>query len=76
MNIFEFILGIIIVSTIAGLYRTHLRHQRRGGGIGDGESAALREQVRALQARVATLERITLEKENSLERQIEELRGL
>ncbi len=75
MNVFEFILGIIIVSTIAGLYRMHLRHQRRAGAL-DGDSAALHEQVRVLQARVATLERITVEKENSLERQIEELRGL
>ena len=73
MNVFEFVLGIIIISTIASLYRAHLKQQRRALP-GDADAGALREQVRVLRERVATLERITLEKESSLERQIEQLR--
>ncbi len=42
---------------------------------GDGaENARLREEVGELKKRLAVLERITVEKENSLERQIEALR--
>ena len=40
----------------------------------DPDSTALREEVRALKDRIAVLERITVEKENTLARQIDELR--
>jgi uncharacterized protein YlxW (UPF0749 family) len=73
MNVFEFILGIIIVSTIATLYRAHLKHHRLIAST-DHDRGGLIEEVRALRERVATLERITIEKESSLERQIEQLR--
>ena len=73
MDVFEFILGIIIVATIATLYRTHLKHHRLIAAT-DQDRGGLIEEVRALRERVATLERITIEKESSLERQIEQLR--
>ncbi len=38
------------------------------------ENARLKSEVRALHERIAVLERITVEKENSLEREIEKLR--
>jgi hypothetical protein len=38
------------------------------------ETQALREEVKRLKERLAVLERITIEKENSLEREIEQLR--
>ena len=40
----------------------------------DGETVRLREEVKMLKERLAVLERITVEKENSLAREIEQLR--
>ena len=40
----------------------------------DGETRRLKEEVRALKDRLQVLERIAVEKENSLEREIEQLR--
>ena len=40
----------------------------------DGETRRLREEVKMLKERMAVLERITVEKENSLAREIEQLR--
>ena len=40
----------------------------------DPDAAALRDEVRTLKDRIAVLERITVEKENTLTRQIDELR--
>ena len=43
-------------------------------GREDGETVRLREEVKMLKERLAVLERITVEKENSLAREIEQLR--
>jgi uncharacterized protein YlxW (UPF0749 family) len=54
-----------------------IRRGRRGEEISVSDTAearALRDEVRQLKERVQVLERIAVEKENSLERQIEELR--
>ena len=40
----------------------------------EGEAARLREEVKMLKERLAVIERITVEKENSLAREIEQLR--
>ncbi len=40
----------------------------------DGETRRLREEVKMLKERLAVIERITVEKENSLAREIEQLR--
>ncbi len=82
MNVFEFVLGIILIATVAGLIRAKLgiRRDNRGNEYairderGDAESARLREEVKMLKERLHVLERITVEKENSLEREIEQLR--
>ena len=73
MNVFEFVLGIIIVATIASLYKLHLRRGRTAP-VADREAGRLREEVEMLRDRIAVLERITIERENSLEREIEKLR--
>jgi hypothetical protein len=57
--------------------------RRRGHGLPDASASAadrlesdrLREELRQLKERMAVLERITVEKENSLSREIEDLRG-
>lgn len=80
MNVFEFVLGIIVVVTVAGLIRNRMgiRRDHKGGEypIRDDrrENEALRDEVRQLRERMAVIERITVEKENSLEREIERLR--
>ena len=69
---------IVAIVMIAQIIRS--RHGHRNGTIEGGdartaaETARLREEVKQLKERLAVIERITVEKENSLERQIEELR--
>jgi len=68
---------IILIVMIASVMRSKYRDQHRRGGEGpadDGEARRLREEVRALKERLQVLERIAVEKENSLEREIEQLR--
>lgn len=86
MNVFEFVLGIVIVVTIAGLIRLKMgvRQDHKGneyfedGRAGRGELVEeirrLRDEVKNLKERQAVIERITVEKENSLEREIDRLR--
>jgi hypothetical protein len=71
MNVLEFVFGVILLSTIAGLYRLHLRH---AGGAAKGGSDQMRREVDSLRERLAVLERITVDKENMLDREIDKLR--
>jgi hypothetical protein len=90
MNPFEFVLAIIIITTIGGIMKARMG----GGGRGswgrrerfvddDGrrdydespESIRLKEEVRMLKERIQTLERITVDKESSLAREIDDLRN-
>jgi uncharacterized protein YlxW (UPF0749 family) len=57
-----------------GRSRRH-RDQEEAIDVEDrAENARLRDEVKQLKDRLAVIERITIEKENSLERQIEQLR--
>jgi 1,6-anhydro-N-acetylmuramate kinase len=80
MNVFEFVLGLVLIGTVASLVRMSMgvgkgdkgnEYPIRGGGR---ENAALRDEVKQLKDRLAVIERITVEKENGLEREIERLR--
>ena len=76
MNPFEMVVLIVAIVMIAGVLKS--RH-RGGRGLDSGsadslEADRLRDEVRQLKERIQVLERITVEKENSLSRQIEELR--
>jgi uncharacterized protein YlxW (UPF0749 family) len=82
-NPFSMVVAIILIVSIASVLRAkygvhrHERHGRRGrsgAAEAEAEAAGLRDEVRQLKERIQVLERITVEKENSLERQIEELR--
>ncbi len=79
MGRYEFILAIIFIVMTASVLRAALsgkrsrRHESRAV-VDDAETRRLREEVGQLKDRIAVLERITVEKENSLERQIEQLR--
>jgi len=93
MNPFEFVLAIILITTVGGIIRA--KHLGRGGGregrsrfmrgrwdgIEDddlmdenAETRRLREEVRSLKDRIQTLERIAVDKESSLSREIDDLR--
>ncbi|HEX8415665.1 MAG TPA: hypothetical protein VF637_17560 [Sphingomicrobium sp.] len=74
------IIVIVAIVATASVIKGGLRHVRPldlptplGGGNGQ-ENARLRDEVRELKERIHVLERITTDKENSLAKQIEELR--
>lgn len=71
--------GVLIVAIIMIALVLKARYQNRSAAaeIGPEEQAEtrrLREEVKELKERLKVLERITIEKENSLSREIEELR--
>jgi uncharacterized protein YlxW (UPF0749 family) len=78
------IMVIIIVAMvmIAGVFKSKYRGSRKDrlvdsdghARIDSAETARLRDEVKQLKDRLIVLERITVEKENSLEREIEALR--
>jgi hypothetical protein len=82
MNTYEFVLALVVLVFILGVVRHKMgipaRSMRQMRGCGDsedsGETDRLRDEVRTLQERIKVLERITVEKENSLSREIESLR--
>jgi len=71
------VLIVMIASVLRAKY-TGGRHRNRDGAAAlaqdNAEAARLREEMKALKERLAVLERITVEKENSLAREIEQLR--
>lgn len=72
MNPMEFVFGIVFIAIIAGTVKSVFRN--RLGPAQNFEADRLRAEVETLRDRIAVLERITVEKENSLEREIEKLR--
>ena len=72
---------IVAMAMIAGIIKARFGYSRRHYRGDDGrsqiaaaETERLREEVKQLKERLHVLERITVEKENSLEREIESLR--
>ena len=90
MNPFEFVLGIILIVTVGKILQARYGHRRNSevGDEREGrgrrtlmsdaddnaETQRLREEVRALKDRLQVLERITVEKESLLNREIDSLR--
>jgi uncharacterized protein YlxW (UPF0749 family) len=81
MNQFEMVVLIVAIVMFASVMRARYTGGRRRGRHGRDEAPAavaensrLKEEVQALRDRIAVLERITVEKESSLEREIEKLR--
>jgi len=79
MNQFEMVAIIVVAVMIASVLRARYGH-RRGRDDADAspreqaETLRLREEVGQLKERLKVLERITVEKENSLSKEIESLR--
>jgi uncharacterized protein YlxW (UPF0749 family) len=90
MNPFEFVLGIILIATIGKVLQARYGHGRDRDDRDDrqsrqrrtllsdpdesDETRRLKEEVLALKERLQVLERITVEKESSLNREIDKLR--
>lgn len=79
MNPFEMVAIIVVAVMLASVFRSRYGHQRRRdrGEIAPAdlsETVRLKEEVQMLKERIQTLERITVEKENSLAREIDQLR--
>ena len=82
MNQFEMIAIIVVAVMIASVFKSRFAHHRRrrdgGGDVATVEEKAenlrLREEVTELKKRIHVLERIAVEKEDTLSRQIEQLR--
>ena len=79
MNPFEMVAIIVVAVMIASVLRAKYGHRRNGTGDGEGpqeraENLRLREEVKELKERLHVLERIAVEKEDTLSREIEQLR--
>ena len=79
MNPFEMVAIIVVAVMIASVLRAKYSHRNREGGREisaeeRAETLRLREEVKQLKDRLHVLERIAVEKEDTLSRQIEELR--
>jgi len=67
-------IGSVLSAWLGGKYRRRHRQDEALPPRDDDERRRLREEVKSLRERLAVIERITVEKENSLAREIEQLR--
>ena len=77
MNPFEFVIALIFIMGIFSVlrHRMGVRHRwEHPAGEDSQETQRLRDEVVQLKERLKVLERITVEKENSLAKEIESLR--
>ena len=75
MDPFSMVVGIVLIVTIGGIFRARYKNQGRSLRLADDpEAQRMRDEIKHLKDRLAVLERITIEKENALEREIELLR--
>jgi hypothetical protein len=78
MNPFEMVVLIVAIVMFAGVLKSRYSGHRRHRGVVEGgdnaEALRLREEVKQLKERIHVLERITTDRENSLSREIDELR--
>ena len=77
MNPIEMVAIIVVAVMIASVLRAKYGHRNRSGDVSPQEQAEtlrLREEVKELKERLKVIERITVEKENALAREIDSLR--
>ena len=76
MNPFEFVIALVLIVGVLSIlrHRAGVRHMWERPAEDSREKERLREEVRELKERIKVLERITVEKENSLASEIESLR--
>lgn len=76
MNPFEMVVLIVAIVMFAGVIRARYQSKSRieADPAQNAEALRLREEVKQLKERIHVLERIATDRENSLARQIDELR--
>ncbi|HYJ31223.1 MAG TPA: hypothetical protein VEW25_12895 [Allosphingosinicella sp.] len=75
MGPFEMVVAIVVVTMIANVIMVRMKHRHeREKNAASPEADRLRAEVSELKERLAVLERIAVDKESSLEREIERLR--
>lgn len=81
MNQFEMVVLIVAIVMITSVFKSRYRHRtlqredhEQDLAAPSAENNQLRQEVQTLKQRIQVLERIAVEKENSLTREIEELR--
>ena len=75
MNPFEMVVLIVAIVMVASVLKSRAhRRSHDADPVEHAENLRLRDEVKELKERIKVLERITVEKENSLSKQIEELR--
>ena len=74
----EMVVAIVLIASVAEVLKMKYRAQLKGGNkealASHQGSQQLRDEVRQLKERLAVIEQITVDKENSLSREIERLR--
>ena len=77
MNPGEMVVLIVAIVMIASIFKSRHRYRHRPEIEPEerAENLRLRDEVAELKERIKVLERITVEKENSLAREIEDLRN-
>ena len=74
-NPFQMVAFIVLVVMVAGVLKARYSYRHREvAPRDDADAIRMREEIKMLRDRLAVLERITIEKESSLEREIEQLR--
>ncbi len=77
MNPFEMVAVIVVAVMVASVLRAKYQHRMGSADANPQDRAEIRrlnDEVRELKDRLKVLERITVEKENSLAKEIESLR--
>ena len=81
MNQYEFVLALVLIVFVFSVIRhkmgipvRSMRQMRGDQPADDAENARLRDEVKELKERLKVLERIAVDKENSLSREIDDLR--
>jgi hypothetical protein len=75
MNQYNMVVMIVLIVMIATVLKARYRHNsERVSRADDPETLRMKEEMKMLRERVQVLERIATDRENSLARQIEELR--
>ena len=75
MGVFEMVIVVVVIGAVCSTIQLTMKHRHEARQrLADPRSDRLRDELRQLKKRLAVVERIAVEKESSLERQIERLR--
>ena len=75
MGVFEMVLAVVVIGAVCSTIQLIMKHRHENRQrLSDPQFDLLRDEMRQLKERLAVVERIAIERENSLEREIESLR--